>query len=221
MTNKAKSKPLLSKSTCLLLLVITIVICAGASFLALHIDREQFHKIQKSLGIEVVKPNRVSSLKQTTLEVGNQTFAIMLPFNLPENKLFRLDEDIKYYIKCSNAYAAENDDISIEIYAITFKSELLPSKWTPNLENMAETSTSDLKNITALKNLKTTYEKRNVSGNPAIQLRSTYSIDKKDYVQRTLHIAKGYTTWSIKLTYEDQDSLDELATRIIYSSLFK
>ena len=219
MSNKAEKKS--HNYTYIFLFVITILICIAAALLALNIDREQIHKIQRYIGIEIVKPNRIRYLKQTTLETDNQTFTIMLPFKLSENKLFRLGDDVKYYIKDNIAYIGENEDISVEIYAITFKSELLPSKWVPNLENMADTTKDSLKKITGLKNLKSTTEKRTVAGYPAIELRNTYILNDEDEVQRTLHIANGYTTWSVKVSYRDNSDLDELATQIIYSVLFK
>lgn len=221
MTNKAEKKSLLHRHGYLLIFAITILICIAAALLALNIEREQIHKIQQKLGIEIVKPNRIRTLKQATLEIPGQTLTIMLPFALPENKLFRLDDDVKYYVESTKAYVGENEDIAVEIYAITFKSELFPTKWIPNLDSMADTSITSLKRLTGLKNLKSTREQRTVSGYPAIELKSTYILDNQDKMQRVLHIANGFTTWSIRVNYKDTDDLDELATQIIYSALFK
>lgn len=221
MTNKAEKKSFPRTYLYFFLFLVIIFVSIASAFFAFNTNPEDIFKLQKKIGIEIIKPNRMASLETSTFTFSDQTLSIKLPFKLSENKLFMLNDDIKYYVQDNQSFIGENDDLTIEIYSISFKKDLLPSHWVPSLENMAAVSVGALEKITDIKNLKSTQEKRTVSGSPAIEVKSTYTLNDTTKVQRVLHIANGFTTWSIKTNYNQSSDVEDLVTQALYSAMFK
>ncbi|MDR3349604.1 MAG: hypothetical protein LBO03_08445 [Acidaminococcales bacterium] len=155
---------------------------------------------------------------KTELAAHNSAITLDLPFTAAEDPSFTIDPEIRFYVRSTKAFFGHNDDFMLYVYSVTFRTEILQSDWSPNIENMSDVTISTLKKNELLSNL--AYQKRYVTigKTKAMEVASRYKLRGENYMQRVLHLAFQGSIWSLKATFREKDGLsDEMITKIFRS----
>jgi hypothetical protein len=183
---------------------IVVVTCMFTAILAIKMNEQK---------------NILPTMETANLSANNSTMEIKTPFPLNMDAEFKIDPEIRYYVSNTSAFWGQNDDFALQIYSVTFRTEILANTWKPNLENMANVSISSLQKNILLSNLSHQKKYYNLKNIKAIEATSLYTTKGEKFVQRVLHIPLKDSTWSVKANYRETDNKTHAMVDKIFASV--
>ena len=189
-----------------IIFVVFVVTCVFSAFLATKMTNQK----------------KTPPLEAVELSAHNSTIALELPFSVAPDEEFSVDPEIRYYVRSSNAFWGTSDVLTLHVYSVDFRNELLDKNWSPNAENMANVTIISLQKNMLLYNQ--THQKRavTVAGVRAMEVSSAYTLRGERFAQRVLHVPLQHSTWSLKATYHaDNNDVHQTVTRVFNSFTLK
>lgn len=182
--------------------LVIVAVCVASALYAIHLQNRA--------------PADDGLLKQT-LSAHDYTATIFTPFEMQEDLAFNVEPEILYYVKTSRAFYGYDEDLSLHIYSVTYKTELFDDSWGPNIENMADVSIKTLKKNKLFRNLESEKKYIKIGNAEAIEVVSVYRKGADNMVQRVLHVPMRTCTWSFKATFKDNSKNSRAVTKIFDS----
>ncbi|MDR2006727.1 MAG: hypothetical protein LBP78_05735 [Acidaminococcales bacterium] len=185
-----------------LVMVILLATCIFSSLLALKM---------KNRGPDV-------TWTKTELTAHNSTVTLQLPFPVAEDPGFNVEPEIRFYVRNTKAFFGADNNFLLHVYSVTFRTEILQSDWSPNIENMADITILSLEKNKLLSNLAHQKRYTTIDKIKAIEVASRYRTRGENYVQRVLHMPAHGSTWSLKTTMRETDGFAyEMITKVFRS----
>jgi hypothetical protein len=170
------------------------------------------------LALKMANKDHNVTWTSTELAAHGTIITLDLPFPVADDPGFNVDPEIRFYVRNTKAFFGRNANFTFHMYSIAFRTEILESTWSPNIENMADITILALEKNKFLSNL--AHQKRYMIINKirAMEVASRYRLRGENYVQRVLHLPIRGSTWSLKATLRETDGATfEIATKIFRS----
>jgi hypothetical protein len=169
----------------IIVIIILVVTCVFSALLALKMEERKSE----------------TPLEAVALTAHDSTLTLRLPFKMADDNEFNVDPDIRYYVKSARAFFGSNEELSLHVYSIIYRTEILDKNWSPDIENMADITIKSLQKNVMLANQ--SHQKRNttIAGLKCMEVTNLYTTGGQQYVQRVLHIPLKASTWSLKAAY--------------------
>ncbi len=164
-----------------------------------------------------------SPLQSYFFVANNSRLSISLPFLIEPDAKFSIDPEIRFYVQDSKAFYGNNNELSVQIYSVAFKTHLLRQNWEPNLQNMAQVSINTLKKNISIKDLAYQTNYLVINNKNAIEITATYMYQKEMHVQRVIHFSLPDAIWSIKATFKENtgNNTNDMVTKVFNSILIE